>query len=387
MTPGESGPASAAGLTRTVAEEHAAHTDREAAFPVQALEAMRRTGLLGLLVPSEFGGGGGSVTDLVDATIELGRADMSVAMVFAMHCQQAAALARFGSDQLRAEVLPAIADGKIYLGSVTTEPGTGGHLLTSGSPSELTDSSLWIEREAPVVTGGRHADGFLITMRTPGATTPSQVDLVYAARDQLRIEVRGDWQPLGMRATESIPLRLAGSVPDWQVIGGHGGFRGIATQVFAPLAHIGWAAAWLGTAAGAYSRVIQHIRRSPARGSFAPSSDLLLTRLARTRARLDATHALLRHTVHVTGSREDLSAPPVQLLLNTLKTEASVNCFAAVDELVELTGLRHGYLAHSPLFLERAFRDLRSASLNYGNDRLLLASGTLALMDSEVRLA
>jgi acyl-CoA dehydrogenase len=37
--------------------------------------------------------------------------------------------------------------------------------------------------------------------------------------------------------------------------------------------------------------------------------------------------------------------------------------------------------------LERAFRDLRSASLNYGNDRLRRASGALALMDSEVHFA
>ena len=89
-----------------------------------------------------------------------------------------------------------------------------------------------------------------------------------------------------------------------------------------------------------------------------------------------------------TVERPDLdpSTPSVQMLLNTLKTTAADECFTAVDGLMELTGLRHAYLRDSPLWLERAFRDLRSAALNYSNDRLNLASGSLALMDAGVHL-
>jgi acyl-CoA dehydrogenase len=374
-------------LTRTVTERHAERADAEARFPVEALAAMRRTGLLGLLVPAGYGGGGGTLTDLVTTTVELGRADMSVAMIFAMHCQQVLALARYGGDRLRSAVLPAVAEGSVYVASVTTELGKGGHLLTSGSPVHQVGGTLLIDRRAPVVTGGAHADGFLITMAMPGATSPTQVDLLYATRDQIHLEVLGDWRPLGARATESLPMRLTGSVPDWQVVGEHGGFRSIAASLFAPLAHIGWAAAWLGAAAGAYGRVVRHIRSDKGRAQFDPSSELLLTRLADARARLDVVHALLRHTVAVVESAPDVTATPVQLLVNTLKTEAATGCFAVADALVELTGLRHGYLTDSPLWLERTFRDLRSASLNYGNDRLRLANGSLALMDTGVRLA
>jgi acyl-CoA dehydrogenase len=377
----------AVALTCTVAEEHAGEADLAARFPVEALAAMRRNGLLGLMVPAVHGGGGGTLDDLVDAAIALGRSDLSVALIFAMHCQQVVALSRFGGDRLRAHVLPEVAAGRVYLASVTTEPGKGGDLLTAESRAHRLQGLLRIDREAPIVTGGAHADGFLVTIRAPGATSPAQVDLVYAARDQLQVEVLGDWRPLGMRATESVPMRLAGAVPDWQVVGGHSQFRTIAATTFAPVAHIGWAAAWLGTAAGAFSRVARHIRSPAGRGRFDPASELLLVRLAGARARLDVVHALLRHTVGVVGSGQDVAAPPVQLLVNTLKVEAADGCFRAVDELVELTGLQHGYLAGSPLRLERAFRDLRSASLNYGNDRLRLANGALALMDTGARLA
>jgi acyl-CoA dehydrogenase len=370
-----------------VAREEAPLADESAEFPVRTLAAMRGSGLLGLMVPAEWGGGGGTLDDLVEATMELGRVDASVAMIFTMHCQQVVTLVRYGSDRLCAAVLPALARGEIYLGSVTTDPGTGGHLLSSESALRTAGTSLHLDRNAPVVTGGPYADAFLVTMLAPDATSPNQVNLVYAERGQLELEVLGGWQPLGMRATHSVPMRLVGDVPDWQLLGRHTDFRTIAATVFAPLAHIGWAAAWLGTAAGAYSRVLRHIRSAAGRKQFDPSSELLLTRLSAARARLDVVHALLRHTVSVVEGCDDVSAAPVQLLVNTLKTQAAEQCFAMVHELIETTGLRHGYLTGSPLALERAFRDLRSASLNYANDRLFLANGALALLDTGVRLA
>lgn len=369
-----------------VAAEHAGRTDRDAAFPTGALDAMRATGLLGLNVPTGYGGWGGDLTDLVDATVALGRVDMSVAMIFTMHCQQVAAVVGYGTDKLRADLLPAVARGEVYLGSVTTEPGTGGHLLTSDSTLHADGGELRIDRDAPIVTGGPYADGFLITTRAPGATAPTQVDLVYADRDQLDLQVLGGWEPLGMRATHSVPMKLTGSVPEWQTIGGHGGFRAIATAVFGPMAHLGWSAAWLGTATGALARLVGHARSTAGRRQLDPSSELVLLRLASIRGRIDVVHALLRHTVSVLQAADDPSSPPVQLLVNTLKTRAADDCFAAAHELVELAGLRHGYLTGSPLALERAFRDLRSASLNYGNDRLRLANGSLTLLDSAVRL-
>jgi acyl-CoA dehydrogenase len=370
-----------------VAGAHAERTDREAAFPAEALATMRRTGLLGLSVPAELGGWDGTVADLVRVTMELGRVDTSVAMVFAMHCQQVAAVARYGGARLRAELLPAVARGDVYLASVTTEPGKGGHLLTSGSKVEADGCMLRIDRDSPIVTGGGHADGFLVTTLAPNAASPAEVDLVYAAREQLTLQVLGGWPALGMRATESVPMRLTGAVPEWQVVGEHGGFRTIATNVFGPFAHAGWAAAWLGAAAGACSRVVKHLRSPAERRKLSPPSELLLVRLASVRARLDAVHSLLQHTVSVIESGRDLSTPPAQLLINALKTQAAEECFAAVNDLVELAGLRHGYLAGSPTCLERTFRDLRAASLNYGNDRLRLANGALALLDGEVCLA
>ncbi|MEU7584319.1 acyl-CoA dehydrogenase family protein [Streptomyces sp. NPDC041068] len=382
--------AAAVEQVRALAEKHADATDEAAEFPVAVLDELRATGLLGLMVPTEHGGLGGSLDDMLDVSMALGRADMSVAMIFSMHCQQVAGIVDHADDRLAGELLPQIAAGRAYLASVTTEAGKGGHLLTA--EAELTAEPGWldIDRFAPIVTGGLHADGFLVTMRSPDSRSPNEVSLVYAHRDQLDIKPSGEWNPLGMRASHSTALHLTGRVPEHQVIGEHGQFRHIVLDTFGPLAHLGWSASWLGTASGALSRVLRMLRSPAGRKSANLDSELLLTRLSRARQRLDTVHALMRHTaatyLQVRADGDDLSRPRYQLQINALKITASEECHRAVEDLIDAVGLRHGYLKSGPTGLERSLRDLRSAALNYNNDRLHQAGGKLALLDPEVRL-
>ena len=119
-------------------------------------------------------------------------------------------------------------------------------------------------------------------------------------------------------------------------------------------------------------------------------SELVNERLARIRRDLELVSAYL-HRVRdeVTRLRVagiSLEETSVQIHLNTLKVTAAELTFQAVDRMVQLAGLRIGYNRQSPLPLERCLRDLRSASLNYANDRLLVVSGALTLMDRAVRL-
>jgi len=364
------------------ADEEAADADERASFPVGALAALRETRLLGALVPAEHGGPGATMSDVVDVTMRLARADMSVALIYAMHCQQTLTLVHHAGDELAREVLPALARGDLYLGSVTTEPGATASLFVAESRAHAEQGRTLIDRMAPIVTGGTHADGYLITMRTPDAGSPSQVDLLYAGRDELTVEVKGGWNPLGMRATESVPMAFRGAVPASHTVGEPGCFADIAKATFIPAAHTGWAAAWLGAAAGALSRVAKHLRG----GKQAPS-ELVLARLGDIRTELDCVHAMLRHAVAEFSPGDTSATGSFQALVNSLKITAAVRCYAAVDAMVDLVGLRHGYLLGSPLRLDRTLRDLRSASLNYANDKLRLANGALALMDTGTRLA
>ncbi|WP_433392199.1 acyl-CoA dehydrogenase family protein [Micromonospora sp. KLBMP9576] len=370
-----------------VIRDEAATIDDRAVFPAAGLAALRRSGLMGLLVPTSHGGLGGDLSDLVDVAVALAGECMSTAMIWAMHGQQVAALVAHGSERLRAELLPRIARGEVYVASVTSEKGKGGHLLTAQAALRRHDGVLHLERDAPIVTGGEHADGFLITMRDAPDAPPDAVSAVYADRAQLELSASGSWNPLGMRGTHSGALRISGRVGGHQLVGAPGQFRAVAVRTFAPAGHVAWAACWLGAARGALRDVLALLRSPAGRRQFDLGSELLRARLARVRMELDSMAALLAQCLRDLAGDTDPEAVPVQLRLNALKVFTAERSFAAVDLLVELVGLRHGYLRDAPLALERRFRDLRSASLNYANDRLLFANGTLALLDRGVSLA
>jgi acyl-CoA dehydrogenase len=395
MTPQPTAPASgAAGLAaglRPLFAERAGRVDTAGDFPADNLDALRASGLMGLLVPTGYGGGGGGVGDLAEAARIMAGGCLSTAMIWAMHCQQVDALVRHATPELRDELLPRVARGEVYIASVTTEAGKGGRLTSAEAALEHTGATLALHRDAPVVTGGEHADGYLVTMREAPDAPDSRVSLVYADRDLTKTEVYGSWNALGMRGTRSVGMRLSANVPVRNVVGGPGAFRAVATDSMIAVGHIAWAACWLGAAQSAFGQVVSLLRSPNRPRSVDPRSDLTTERLGRTRMDLDLVGAYLHQvTAEVARHREQglsIDTPPVQIHLNTLKVTAAELTYAAVDRLVQLCGLSVGYSKDSAVPLERHLRDLRSAALNYSNDRLLTATGSLALLDRSVRLA
>ncbi|MDX8033835.1 acyl-CoA dehydrogenase family protein [Lentzea sp. BCCO 10_0856] len=374
---------------RTVFAARAAEVDATASFPEENLADLRRAGLLGLLVPATAGGIGADLATVSAVAGELAAGCLSTALVWAMHTQQVDAVVRFGSPSLREVLLPRVAEGA-YLASVTTEHGKGGHLLSSDAALSHSADDVEIVRDAPVVTGGRHADGFLVTMRDSPGANQQETTLVYANREQLELSATSGWDTLGMRGTASGGLKLRGSVPKSHVIGAPGRFREVALDSMIPLGHIGWASCWLGTARGALAALVGHVRSPRRSKDLDPRSPLVAERLARIRTDLEIVSAYLHRVVdEVTRARADGTplGTSAQIHLNTLKVVAAEHTYRAVDRMVQLAGLGLGYRRDSAVPLERHLRDLRSASLNYSDDRLLVATGTLTLADSDVRLA
>jgi acyl-CoA dehydrogenase len=370
--------------------QHADDVDQSGRFPSEGINALRESGLFGLLVPAEYGGLDGDLGDLVAVARILAGECMSTAMVWAMHCQQSDALVRHARRDLQATVLPGVADGRIYLGSVTSEPGKGGHLLSAASALLGDGDLLRIDREGPVVTGGQHADAFLATFRDRADAAPHEVTLVYVPRSRATVTPGPFWDALGMRGTQSGSLHLAADVRLTDIVGERGRFRAVAVDSMIPSGHLGWAACWIGAAHGALRRLVS-LLRSPDRPRNADlSSDLAAERLARIRLDIETVaaylHCVLDEVTEARRASRPLDDPAVQIHLNSLKVVAAEHTFRAIDRMVQFAGLSRGYLRHDSLALERCFRDLRSASLNYADDRLLTAIGKLTIMDRSVRL-
>lgn len=369
-----------------VLRQQAAAVDDKGCFPQASMRSLREEGLLGLTVPVEFGGDGASLHTFVAVAQELAGACLSTAHLWTMHCFQVDAITRHGSAALRNALLPRVAAGEVYIASVTSERGRSSDLFSAGAALRTQGDQLLLERSAPVVSGGAQADGYLVTMRAAEDASEYEVSLVYADRNDLRVEECGDWDTLGMRATVSGGLELSGRVPAANLVGGCGGFAEIARTSMIPLSHLGWSACWLGAARGALADLVAWFRRS---GPAEPG-ELFYERLAHIRVELEMVSAYLQRVLdQVERARAEgrsLTGPRAQLQLSALKVIASEHTFRAVDRMVELAGLRLGYGRGSPVPLERHFRDLRSASLNHANDGLWTGIGALTLLDRSVSL-
>ena len=100
----------------------AAEMDRSATYDRAVIEAMFEAGLMGLLVPEQYGGRGLSVLEHATAVEELARCDASTALVMSIHSSLVAALiAEFASDEMKDAVLPGLASSKVGAFALTEE--------------------------------------------------------------------------------------------------------------------------------------------------------------------------------------------------------------------------------------------------------------------------
>ncbi|MCL6661641.1 acyl-CoA dehydrogenase family protein [Paenibacillus amylolyticus] len=367
--------------------ERAGDHDREGSFPKENIADLKSASLMSASIPSPSGGERPSLRSLSSMAELLASGCLSTGMIWAMHIQQVEVLIRQDQNDFSDHLLSRLQKEQPLIASVTTEKGKGGHLLSSQSPMETNGNSLYIDRDAPVVTGGEHADWFLITMKPFDQSPDSDVQLVFAERHQLELESVSDWHAMGMRGTGSVGMHIRGSIREEQMIGAATDFKQLAVQTMIPMGHILWSACWLGAAKGVYEGLIQLIRNPQNRSRFNLQSDLLYARLARVRLQLDTVNIYLNEMIKqyedhsFQGNMKLLEAPRFNIHINNLKILASETLFQATDQMIDIAGLSYGYTANDRLPLERAFRDLRSASLMYHNDRLLLANGKLNLID------
>ena len=372
-------------LSETVLGRWAAEVDREGRFPRESLAALREAGLMSYFVPARLGGAGGDLANFARIASLLGEGCLSTAMIWAMHGQQVASLADHAAES-HGGLLEEFAREGMVVGSVTSEFGKGGDLLTALAPLVAEDGGYRVRRAAPIVTAGGEAGVYLVTMRAGKDVPTSDVRLVCVRPEDGAVTVEGGWDAMGMRGTTSVPMKLDVRVAAERVLATP--FRAIAVQSMIPVGHVGWVASWFGAARGAVRRAVRALRRRAAKGGRPLNSELLLDRLAGVRVSLDLIESLLGRVAAELDGLRAAGAPfaayqdiRLNILINNLKVAGSTLAFSVADRLVELMGLNDGYLRGGELGLERTFRDLRSAALMFSNDRLLAANGKLMLVE------
>lgn len=103
----------------------AADRDRTGVWPTQELKALAETGLLGILIPEEYGGSGSSFVEYCLTIEAIAEVDAGVATILHVHNATGYTLYRLGDNEQRKRWLPAITRGETIVASLFSEPQAG----------------------------------------------------------------------------------------------------------------------------------------------------------------------------------------------------------------------------------------------------------------------
>jgi alkylation response protein AidB-like acyl-CoA dehydrogenase len=123
-------------------------------------------GFLGVNVPEEYGGGGGGLTELAIVCEELGAAGCPALLIVVSSAINVEVLSKYGSDELKQEFLPALADGSKTLVFAITEPdaGTNSHKI---STTAVRDGDDWVLNGTKYyISGVDEAAAIMVVART-----------------------------------------------------------------------------------------------------------------------------------------------------------------------------------------------------------------------------
>jgi acyl-CoA dehydrogenase len=370
-----------------IAAVHADEVDRDARFPVEAIDALRDAGALSALVPETFGGGGVSIEEIAQACGELGRRCSSTAMIFAMHQIQVATITRHLTPGSWFEsYLESLTKEQRLIASATSEIGTGGDMGRSIAAVTPTGTGGFsFEKRAPTVSYGVHSDDILTTVRREPNAEPGDQVMVLHATAQTELEPAGTWDTIGMRGTCSPGFTIRAEFGPERILGTP--FGTMMQESIVPLSHIFWAHVWLGIATEAFERGRSFVRAA-ARGKpgepvpAAHSLSRAMAELTMLRSEVDgALRDFLRHSAE--PGREPLSTLASVLRFNNLKLAASEQSPRICMSVLETIGIM-AFKNDSPYGVGRQLRDSLSARLMVANERIHSVDAGLLTIAKEV---
>ncbi|KQS64732.1 acyl-CoA dehydrogenase [Rhizobium sp. Leaf371] len=364
-----------------IAGQHADDVDRNARFPREAVDALVSERLLSIQIPIELGGEGATTAQIAEACTVLGQACAASAMIFAMHHIKLSSLVSHGIDSpWHQSFMRRIVDEQLLIASATTEGGIGGNMRNSICAIEIDGDSCRLEKDAAVISYGRHADAILITSRAhPDAVTTDQVMTVFT-KDQYTLERTNEWDTLGMRGTCSEGYLFKGVAPKEQILPKP--FAEIAAQSMLASSHLLWGGVWYGIAVNAMTRAQAFVRAAarkspgqtpPGALHLAEASSLL------QQVRANVTAGLARYEAALVEP-ELLSSMGFSVAMNNVKLAVSKTVPEIIDHAMQITGIM-GYKNGTPFSLGRHLRDAQSAQLMISNDRILANTSNMLLVN------
>lgn len=194
-------------------------------YPGELIEAMKRLGVYGLLVPEEYGGSDVSVACFALVTEQLARGWMSLAGAMGGHSVVTFLLREFGTEEQKRRHLPRMATGELRATMALTEPGGGSDLQAMTTTARPDGDAFVVDGVKTWISNARRAGLVALLCKTdPAADPPHKGVSVLLAEREHGYQVSRDLPKLGYKGVESCEVVFEGvRVPRDAVLGAQEG--------------------------------------------------------------------------------------------------------------------------------------------------------------------
>jgi alkylation response protein AidB-like acyl-CoA dehydrogenase len=352
---------------------HARDWEAQGTIPKTLWPELGALGLAGLYVSEDSGGTGLSRLDATLVFEALSMACPSVAAFLSIHNMCAKMIDAYGSEEMKARVLPGALSMDTVLSYCLTEPGSGSDAAALKTRADRTNEGYTLNGTKAFISGGGYSDAYIAMVRT-GEDGPKGVSAMLIEDGTPGLSFGGLEDKMGWRSQPTRQVQFDDcKVPSANLLGDEGkGF----TYAMAGLdgGRLNIAACSLGAAQAGLDATLAYMAERKAFGKPIDQFQALQFRLADMEIDLQAARTFLRQAAW----KLDTGAPDATKFCAMAKKLVTETGSRVVDQCLQLHG-GYGYLGDYGI--EKLVRDLRVHQILEGTNeimRLIVARQMLA---------
>ena len=332
--------------------------------PRELHRAAAKQGFLGLGVPEEKGGSGGTFLDALAVTEAMAEAGASSGLLAALFTSGIALphIVAAGSDDLVDRFVRPTLAGEAIGSLAITEPGGGSDVASIRTSAVRQGSDFVVNGAKTFITSGVRADFVTTAVRT-GGPGYAGVSLLVIEKGTPGFEVTRSLSKMGWHCSDTAELSFADvRVPAGNLVGEeNGGFALIAQQFVTE--RLALAVHGYGIAARALELSVEYAKQRETFGKPLAARQVVQHRLVEMHRKVEVARTYTRETARRFVAGENPLAEALQA-----KAFAVEACSFVVDQAVQIhggTGYMHG------IEVERAYRDARILGIGGGATEVL----------------
>ena len=332
-------------------------------FPVDVFKKLGELGLMGVLVPEQYGGSGFSYNEYVTAIEQLAILDPSIGLSMAAHNSLCTGhILQFGNEEQKKKWLPKLASAEWIGAWGLTEHNTGSD-AGGMSTKAVKDGNEWIINGAKnFITHAISGDIAVIIARTGEKGESHAMTAFVIEKGTPGMSSGKKEDKLGMRASETAELIFDNCrIPENNILGKVGeGF--IQAMKVLDGGRISIAALSVGIAKGAFQASVKYSKEREQFGKPISNFQAIAFKLADMETEIEAAELLTYNAVNKKNNGETITKEGAMA-----KYYASEISVKIANEAVQIFG-GYGYTKDFPV--ERYYRDAKLCTIGEGTSEI-----------------